>query len=112
MVNNTSSINQPETTGKYLVLLREDTIEAGIQTLFQSAGIRSVARACDFEDSAVSAGLLGSEETLAFDKLGVAVATLDPDQFESLSSVSAAGDSVLAVEPEKVIYAFAEIGNW
>ncbi|MGH2412669.1 MAG: hypothetical protein ACRDEA_03025, partial [Microcystaceae cyanobacterium] len=102
---NTSIVQPPETTGKYLVLLHEDAVEAGIQTLQDSAGISNVARALDFEDSAVNPNEVSDKDTVVYDKLGVAVMQLDPEQLQSLNVASAENSTILAIEPERVVYA-------
>lgn len=103
---NPANIQPPETTGKYLVLLREDDVEAGIQTLQDSAGVSNIARASDFEDSAVNLNEVSDTDTVVFDQLGVAVTPLAPEQLQSLNMASANKSStVLEIEPERVVYA-------
>jgi subtilisin len=104
------SIEQPETTGKYLVLLREDEVNAGIQALSNSTGVSNVARATDFPDSALSPEQLESADTLVFDNLGVAVVNLDPDQLQSLCEVQADSSSAIEeIEPERIVYALSDV---
>jgi subtilisin family serine protease len=102
----------PQTTGKYLVLLPEDNVNAGIRSLSDTTGIRSVARAADFPDNAMSGQELESEDTLVFEDLGVAVVSLDPEQLQSVN-MAVANDSepVLAIEPERVVYALSDVGS-
>ena len=105
------SIAQPETTGKYLVLLRENEVNAGIEILSDAAGVSGVARAADFEANALSGQQLENAETLIFDNLGVAVVTLDPDQLQSLNLEKADSSSVIEeIEPERVVYALSDVG--
>lgn len=104
-----SLMAQPETTGRYLVLLRENELDAGVQALQESVGVRSVARASDFEGSALSAEQLESADILVFDNLGIAVVSLNPEQRQSLSVASAQTNSVLAIEPERVVYALSDV---
>jgi subtilisin family serine protease len=102
---------QPETTGKYLVLLRENEVNAGIQALSDSAGVHGVARSADFEGNVLSAEQLENAETLVFDNLGVAVVDLDPDQLQSLSELKADSSSVIEeIEPERIVYALSDVG--
>ncbi len=110
MSNSNPPIGQPETTGRYLVLLREDDVDAGIQALYNTAGISGVARARDFEDNAVIPERVKDTDTVVFDGLSVAVAPLNPEQFHSLSVACGSSQPVLAVEPERVVYALADVG--
>jgi len=101
---------QPGTTGRYLILLRKDEVGAGIQVLRDAAGVSSVARAADFESSAMSAEQIESADTLVFENLGVAVVKLNPEQRQSLSEASVQSSSVMTIEPERVVYALSDIG--
>lgn len=101
----------PETTGRYLVLLRENAVDSGIQTMRDSTGISSVARASDFEHSALTAEQLEAPDPVVFDRLGVAVLTLDPEQLQSLSAISDESSPIALIEPERVVYALSDVGT-
>ena len=94
-----------ETTGRYLVLLPEKDVSSGISALTNSTGIREVARAADFESHAFTSEELESSGASVFDRLGVAVVALDPDQVQSVRSASAAHQPILDIQPERVVYA-------
>ena len=100
---------QPGTTGRYLVLLREDAVREGVRTLTESAGV-SVASAADFEGGAVDADTLAGGEALVFDELGVAVLDVPREQLRRVSAVAAEESGILAIEPERVVYALE--GGW
>jgi subtilisin family serine protease len=103
------SIAEPETTGRYLVLFRQDAVDSGIQTLVD-AGLNHVARTADFPDNAVTEEQLKNADTCVFDNLGVAVATLDPEQLQSLNVANDNASPILAIEPERVVYALSDVG--
>lgn len=105
MISPISSINGSETTGRYLVLLRENALDSGIRTLRDYTGNRRVARAADFEKHAVSAEQLEQTDTTVFDNLGVAVCTLDPEQLQSLHEASDESSPIAVIEAERVVYA-------
>lgn len=105
MITPISSINGSETTGRYLVLLRENALDAGIRTLRDYTENRRVARAADFERHAVSAEQLEQTDTTVFDNLGVAVCTLDPEQLQSLHEASDETSPIAVIEAERVVYA-------
>ncbi|MBD2598012.1 S8 family serine peptidase [Nostoc spongiaeforme FACHB-130] len=105
MMNPISSINGSETTGRYLVLLRENELDSGIRTLRDHTGNRRVARAADFETNAISAEQLEQTDTTVFDNLGVAVCTLDPEQLQSLHAASDETSPIAVIEKERVVYA-------
>jgi hypothetical protein len=104
-----------ETTGKYLVLMREGAVKAGVKALQDKTGIRAAhtAHTADFAHGAVDAKTLATTEVLVFDKLAVAVVDAPPEQMQMLHATAAEGDSILAVEPERVVYAIeTRIGLW
>ncbi len=68
----------PGTTGKYLVLMRQDAVEEGIRTLDTAAGL-SVTSTSDYDDGAVEGDSLAESEAVVFDELGVAVVDTAPD---------------------------------
>ncbi|MBE9070005.1 S8 family serine peptidase, partial [Leptolyngbya cf. ectocarpi LEGE 11479] len=88
-----------------LVLLPDEDLGAGIQALSNATGIQGVARAADFEDHAFTTAELDSPNASVFDNLGVAVVPLDPDQAQSVRVSAAANPNVLAIQPERVVYA-------
>lgn len=104
------AIPQPETTGRYLVLLNDEAIDSGIQTLSDRAGVHDFAHTADFSDSAPSPDVLVSEQPLVFDELGVAVVDLDPNQLQSVNMAVASTTSLMTVEPERVVYALSDGG--
>src|SRR5215211_8802833 len=99
----------PGTTGKYLVLLREDAVEAGVRTLGDTAGL-SVTSSSDFDEGAVGGEVLAEAEAVVFDELAVAVVDTPPDQIQALSAATAEQEEspILAIEPERVVYALQD----
>src|SRR3954468_12971690 len=97
----------PGTTGRYLVLLHEDAIEAGVSAVSDVVGA-SVANAADFDEGAVEGDQLAEAEAVVFDKLAVAVVDVAPDQTQALGTAAAEEDAILAVESERVVYALQD----
>jgi subtilisin len=99
-----SPMATPGTTGRYLVLLRENGA-SGVETLNKVAGLK-VASTADFSGVGVTAEGLGGAGGLVFESIGVAVVDAQPDQ---IGALAAGGDSgVLAVEPERIVHAIGE----
>ena len=94
-----------ETTGRSLVLMRHDAdaMQAGIKILQSTAGLTAL-RTSDVR-SATGISPPGASEALILDQIGVAVINGDPDQIGRLSIQSTRSDSILAIEPERVVYA-------
>jgi subtilisin family serine protease len=95
MVNNLNSMaTQPETTGRYLVLFREDAVDAGIQALNEATRISL------FSDEATQ-----PSSPIVLSTLGVAIVDVSPDQLQSVRASAEADNAILAIEPEQVVYA-------
>jgi subtilisin len=82
------------TTGRSLVLFEEGEAAAGLQAVQEAVGIDVVAASGAESAPAEGGGLV-------FESLGVAVVDVPPEQV-----IQAAGDSaILAIEPERIVYA-------
>jgi subtilisin family serine protease len=84
------------------VLLSEGTPAAKTSMLSRVAGL-TVASTADFEAGA-SVEDLGGAGALIFPDLGIAVVEAPPDQMRSLGAADAES-GILAIEPERIIYA-------
>src|SRR5437870_4655381 len=94
----------PGTTGRYLVLMREDAVKAGVKALRETAGLR-VASTADFAEGAVEGEQLAQAEAIIFEDLGVAVVNTLPQGIQALSAAAGEENAILAIEPERVVYA-------
>jgi subtilisin family serine protease len=95
----------PGHTGRYLVLLPEDDIQAGISTLKSVAGLQ-VAHSSDYQASSATVAF-AQADGLVFDALRVAVVATPPDRLHALNSFGTGG-GILAVEPERRVHAIAD----
>jgi subtilisin len=83
-----------ETTGRSLVLFEEGGADAGMQAVQEAVGVQVTAATGEESAPAEGGGIL-------FESLGVAVIDAPPDQV-----LKAAGDAaILAVEPERIVWA-------
>lgn len=105
MENVSAEIVAPGTTGRYLVLLREDSVKDGVNALSNTLGLQ-IASAADFGEGAVDAQTLEETPAIVFPALGVAVVDVPPAQMHLLGTMAAGDSSILAVEPERIVYAF------
>jgi len=92
------------TTGRYLVLLREGAAESAAAELRDAAGVR-VATTAGTKTGALTEKQRDSAGGVIFDKLGVAVVDVAPDQARALGRTARGESAVLAVEPERIVYA-------
>lgn len=97
------------TTGRYLVLFREGVSASSIRSFGKSAGI-ALASTRDFKDGAPEISALSSDEGVVFPDLGVAVVNTPPEQIQSVAA--AAESDILAIEPERIVYAFDDMPAW
>lgn len=93
----------PGFTGRHLVLLPEDDLKAGISALKSVADLR-LAHSRDYRDKD-TASALAEADGIVFDELQVAVVDTPLARLQLLNS---AGSGILAVEPERVVYALSD----
>jgi subtilisin family serine protease len=93
-----------ETTGRYLVLLRDDGLDEGVAALRSASGLRHVASAADYAAGAIDMEEAGESDAIVLDKLKVAVVKADPSQAGALRAASANDGAILAVEPEQILH--------
>jgi subtilisin family serine protease len=98
---------QPGTTGRYLICFQEGALDAGIRSMSQGAGI-SVLRSAELGDDETVADALESSQAVMLDELSIAVVDVPPDQLQMLTSSSTDESGIMAIEPERVVYAIAE----
>lgn len=94
---------RPGTTGRSLIVMHEDAGPATVEAVANAAGM-TVVRAEELDDAANSPP--GNAHVVVFEALGVMVADAPPDQLEVVGAMAAANEGgILAVEPERVVYA-------
>lgn len=93
-------------TGRFIVTMRPEATIEGAQLMSDSAGLR-VANAADFDQSAVNFDALGDAGALLFPELGVAVLSAEPDQIQSMGARIESDSPILAIEPERFVYALS-----
>ncbi|MGH2534237.1 MAG: S8 family peptidase [Thermomicrobiales bacterium] len=96
----------PGTTGRSLIVMREDAVRAAVEAVSNVAGM-TVADAS--EVATPTNPHPEHADAMLFTELGVMVANVPPDQLGAVGAMAANGESgVLAIEPERVVYAIAE----
>jgi subtilisin family serine protease len=99
MVNSQNhNTQEPELTGRYLVLLREDAITEGIQMLGELSSTNTS-----------RSGEAQADTTILLNTLGVAIVSAEPEQVRSLRISTEEDSPILAIEPERVVYALTDI---
>ncbi len=99
MVNSQNQNTQePELTGRYLVLLKEDAIAEGIQMLGELSSTNTS-----------RSGEAQADTTILLNTLGVAIVSAEPEQVRSLRISTEEDSPILAIEPERVVYALTDI---
>jgi subtilisin family serine protease len=92
-----------EYTGRYVVLLDQGNQESGLNALRSAADIAPVERVS--ETSNVSALLENPDVSVHFEELGAAVVEVRADQRHALVTTAEAEPSIIAAEPERMVYA-------
>jgi subtilisin len=100
-------------TGRYLVVMEETALDAGVRELENKAGIR-VTEFRAMSGPTPSRGLTNpSEGNISFDQLGVAVLNAEPDQVPNLRGIAAAsGSPIRLVEEERYVFAIGQLAGY
>lgn len=96
-----------ETTGRFLVLMREGSAKSNIEALKNVAGVK-VASSSDFKKGTMNMETMGGAQAMFFESLGVAVVDAPQDQTEALSFAISADNPIMAMEAERVVHAIGE----
>jgi subtilisin family serine protease len=96
-------------TGRFLVILREDGVNEGLDAIKASSGLAHVCNAADFADCSVEMSQADEAEVFVLDKLNIAVVEADPTQVAGLQSAATEDSAILAVEPERIMYALSPL---
>ena len=94
-----------EYTGRYVILLDQGNQESGLEALRASADIAPVERIRGHEAANVAELLERPDVSVLFEELGAAVVEVRPDQRHALVTTAEAEPSIIAAEPERMVYA-------
>jgi subtilisin family serine protease len=94
-----------EYTGRYVVLLEPSNQESGLNALRSAADIAPVERVRGTEAANVAELLERPDVSVLFEELGAAVVEVRPDQRHALVTTAEADPSIIAAEPERMVYA-------
>jgi len=98
---------RPPTTGRYIVVFRNDKIDKGIEML-ESFGLH-LKLSPDSGESRVREDQVGDVDAIVFSQLGVAVVAAAPDLINQLAdALNDRGSPILAIEPERVRHVITE----
>ncbi|NJP08082.1 MAG: S8 family serine peptidase [Leptolyngbyaceae cyanobacterium RU_5_1] len=100
-----NSAQADETTGRYIVTFRDNSVTEGVAALRDQAGIAGLLNAADFPESALDLSQLDEVGGAVFPTLGVAVVSMDDEALSRVMSAAGEESAILAVEPERVFYA-------
>ena len=91
-----------------LITFRPDAKRKAVSRVADTTGIKEVAFAAEFNDSAFDMAQAQKAGMIVFDNIGVAVANLDPEQEASIAAISSDDSAIATVEPEPIFFAFAD----
>lgn len=91
-----------------LITFRPGAEQEAVAAMRDAAGVRQLAFAADFPESAVDLAQVRESDMLVFSGLGVAVADMDPDQVSGMTALAAGESGVYAVEPEPIFFALGD----
>jgi subtilisin len=89
------------TTGRFLVVYRDEELKAGVKAMRDLAGVETISTA-DFSEGVVPHDQVNGEQILLAN-LGIGITTADPDQLHRVS-LSSADSPIELVVPEGVVF--------
>ncbi|MFH8800739.1 S8 family peptidase [Streptomyces sp. NPDC017936] len=95
-----------EFTGRYVIVFDPRDQESGLNALSSAAAIAPVERVMGSETTNVGELLERPDVSVHFPDLGVAVVEVPPEKRHSLVTTAEAETSIIAAEPERMVYAF------
>ncbi|CAM3124478.1 S8 family serine peptidase [Saccharomonospora xinjiangensis] len=104
-MSTTNNTGNGEETGRYLILLQEDSAAAALRTMARVAGVHAASTA-DVTSYGAADSLSGADGLLLHD-LGVAVVRAAHDQADALLRATAEHGPLARVEPERVVRAYS-----
>lgn len=102
---------EPETTGRYIVTFREGGHADGLAALKKSAGLTKgkMMSSADFGATGMDMSQLQSDGGAMFEHLGIALVNIDSSAAGAMALEAGEDSSILAIEPEGVMYALSEL---
>ena len=99
---------EPGTTGRLLVLLGDGAdARAAARSLTRATGV-SLTSSAELGEAALDPDVLQSGAGVHLDSLGVLVLEPDPDQAAAVAAATGSTPGILAVEPERIVYAIGD----
>jgi subtilisin family serine protease len=96
---------EPGTTGRLLVLLGEGAdARTAARTLTRATGV-SLTSSAELGNAPLDPDVLQTGSGVHLDSLGVLVLEPDPDQAAAVAAATGSTPGILAVEPERIVYA-------
>ena len=94
---------EAEYTGRYLVLLEEGSGEEAIDAVSRAGGIQVMSASPGGEE--ITNDQIREADGVVFSALDVALVDAPPDRLEGLAAATSQSSPILAVEPERIVYA-------
>lgn len=96
---------QMEVTGRYLVLLPEQTTRESLENMRNVAGL-NLASSSDFQDQAFTESDIQNSDGIFLEKLGVVIINDRPDKISAITSAESTQNMI--IEQERVVYALID----
>jgi len=97
--------NEPQFTGRYLVLLTEGGESAGKKTVAKAAGLKNIASSEDFTNEEFGPEDIAGADGLVLSQISVMVVEGDPDRMAAVADLPQDAGGIQTTEPEQICYA-------
>jgi subtilisin family serine protease len=111
MTNDMAGSNELETTGRYIVTYRDGAQTEALAALKKHAGMAKskLVSTADFGVAGVDLSQISEGGGAILENLGIAIVNIDPNAAGVLGNDVGGDSSILAVEPEGVMYALSDV---
>ena len=102
-----------ETTGRYVVTLRDDAGSEAIEALKNIAGINksNLMSSSDFKKAGVELEQVSTGGGVVFENIGIAVLDIGSEAASACAAMAGENEAILAIEPEGIMHALGESGG-
>jgi len=90
-----------ETTGRFLVTLRDDATPDAPEVLSRALGIGETVKA---EGAGLTAAEQPQDQAIVFERLGIAIVSAPPQQVREMGVAAIEDTDIITFEPERVVY--------
>ena len=102
-----------ETTGRFVVTMREGASSEAMDALKKCTGVSasSLMSSADFKKGGIDIEQVAEGGGVFFENIGIAVLDIDSDAASACAAIAGEDEAILAIEPEGIMHALGDAGG-